>query len=339
MSADLAGTTNGGPHGPRRLVRHVRGDGNLDQLAVVSQTPEVSLSAASEDPALVPAVSNPETMAELHRKLLWRYAHADALTEPAKVAVTTLGRRWREDHEAAGWMPDHPDTTKSAGGLGFVRTERVEADAKTPSAVRSGRRLDARPGSPEAVERGLAYHLACELTDLDQLQSREALVAQISAMKESGWIDESQFQLLDVDLLWAWWDSELGRRVRNCAGRVQREMPFTLRLEARDRERLAALANGGESFESVVAGGSDRVTESDFQVVQGVVDLAVIGDEAIWIVDYKTDQVDPSEVESKAEHYRFQLQLYAHALSGIYRRPVTEGWLFFIHARRSVRVV
>jgi hypothetical protein len=62
--------------------------------------------------------------------------------------------------------------------------------------------------------------------------------------------------------------------------------------------------------------------------VQGVVDLAVIRDDEIWVLDFKTDRV--LDVSGKIEGYTPQLRLYALALERIYGRPVTQVWLTFL---------
>jgi ATP-dependent helicase/nuclease subunit A len=77
---------------------------------------------------------------------------------------------------------------------------------------------------------------------------------------------------------------------------------------------------------------------NEYIVVQGVIDLAVLLPEAIWLVDFKTDRVSEGDLDEHAARYRAQLALYALALERIYRRPVTERWLHFLHLRRSVAV-
>lgn len=76
--------------------------------------------------------------------------------------------------------------------------------------------------------------------------------------------------------------------------------------------------------------------DDDFVVVHGVADLAVILPAAIWLVDFKTDQFPARELADKTAAYAPQLQLYAFALSRIYRRPVTERWLHFLSAGQTV---
>ena len=73
-------------------------------------------------------------------------------------------------------------------------------------------------------------------------------------------------------------------------------------------------------------------------VVQGVVDLAVIQSEEITLLDFKTDHASGAQLKTTAKLYAPQLQLYAQALSLIYRRPVSACWLYFLAAHQAVPV-
>ena len=64
----------------------------------------------------------------------------------------------------------------------------------------------------------------------------------------------------------------------------------------------------------------------------------MISAEEIWLLDFKTDQVNPKNLKARVADYRPQIELYALALSRIYGRPVTESWLHFIGLRQSVAV-
>ena len=123
----------------------------------------------------------------------------------------------------------------------------------------------------------------------------------------------------------AFWDSELGRRIRDQAQFVQRELPFTARFSAEELLALTGEAPG-------------RNLTDEFIVVQGVADLAVVRPEGIWLVDFKSDRFGKTELAGKIRAYAPQLKLYAHALSRIYGRPVSECWLYFIARREAVEV-
>jgi ATP-dependent helicase/nuclease subunit A len=76
----------------------------------------------------------------------------------------------------------------------------------------------------------------------------------------------------------------------------------------------------------------------EFIVVQGIADLVVVSPAELWLLDFKTDQVREAGLNEKVKAYRPQLELYALALSRIYRRPVSERWLHFLSLGRTIRV-
>jgi len=73
-------------------------------------------------------------------------------------------------------------------------------------------------------------------------------------------------------------------------------------------------------------------------IVQGIADLVVLSPRSIWLIDFKTDTFPEGELADRVGLYAPQLALYACALSRIYRRPVSECWLYFLTSRRQVPV-
>ena len=78
--------------------------------------------------------------------------------------------------------------------------------------------------------------------------------------------------------------------------------------------------------------------ENELVVVQGVADLVVLLPEEIWLVDFKTDDLDAGEVPARTKIYTPQLRLYARALAKIYSRPVSGCWLHFLSQNQSVPI-
>jgi ATP-dependent helicase/nuclease subunit A len=144
-------------------------------------------------------------------------------------------------------------------------------------------------------------------------------------MVDSGRLTQEQAESLDLADLADFWNSELGCRIRARARFVHRELGFTARFSP---EQLVPF--GAQSGRQDVG--------SEFVLVQGVADLVVISPEEIWLLDFKTDQLKIKNLNARVAAYRPQIELYAHALSRIYRRPVTESWLHFIGLRQSVAV-
>ena len=58
----------------------------------------------------------------------------------------------------------------------------------------------------------------------------------------------------------------------------------------------------------------------------------------IWLVDFKTDAIQGNELQDKTRFYEPQLKLYARAMCEIYRRPVSEAWLYFLGLGEAVEI-
>lgn len=248
--------------------------------------------------------ASPAALAELRTRLAWQYPYQAATREAAKASVSVLRRRFVDetDDEARPWQ--RPPGTRAA----------------VPSRARP------RPLQLTAAEIGTAHHLFQQCVALERTGSLAELRAEAARLQATGWLTPEEVAALDWAGLAAFWHSELGRRIRAQPRRcVHREMPFTARLSAAD------LAGIGLSTEL-------PVLADEFLVVQGVSDLVVLLPRQIWLVDFKTDQVSPSELADKRRLYEPQLRLYALALSRIFRRPVRELWLHFLALRQTLAV-
>lgn len=247
-----------------------------------------------------PAAPPPAVWAALEGRLTWQYPWRAATVESAKTAVTTLRRRVTEE------------TDRESRRLFAIPSGAWPTPARPRE---SGRVLT-------AAERGTAHHRFLESAALDTLVRPEGVSAEVARLEREGVLSRDEAAALDLGALEAFGQSELGRRVIAERQHVRRELDFTLRLSPLDFERLAIPITQGL--------GAD-----EFIIVQGVVDLAVMRSDQIWIVDFKTDDVARAGLQAKVESYAPQLRLYALALSRIYRCPVTEAWLYFFAVSRA----
>ncbi|MGN6643380.1 MAG: PD-(D/E)XK nuclease family protein, partial [Verrucomicrobiota bacterium] len=168
-----------------------------------------------------------------------------------------------------------------------------------------------------AAEVGVVHHRFLERLDLNQTGSLQTLQGEAERLAREGWFSEVEVAALDFKALAKFWATEFGRKIAGRIPDVHRELQFTAGLQSAD---LAAL-----NLESAA-----HRAEGEVVVIQGVVDLAVILPDQIWIVDFKTDAITELELPAKVKTYEPQLKLYALALSRIYRRPVTECALYFL---------
>ncbi len=100
-------------------------------------------------------------------------------------------------------------------------------------------------------------------------------------------------------------DSEILKRVMRSEG-FQKEVPF-------------AFKKNGVMFE-------------------GVIDLVFKEGDELVALDFKTDLVEPEGLNSKVEHYRPQVMVYADAIQNIFGTAPKEVLLFFLHLMKTISV-
>ncbi len=177
--------------------------------------------------------------------------------------------------------------------------------------------------SLSAASRGTVHHVFLEHLDPAQTESASELQAQAERLRTEGILSAEDVAALDIDAILGFWRSPLGLDIRSHAPRVRRELAFTAAFDPSELlvQASALPADPGDSG-------------ADFVVVQGSVDLAVILPTEIWIVDFKTDRLDDTELPERAREHERQLRLYVSALERIYGRPVTRSVLYFVARQR-----
>ena len=78
--------------------------------------------------------------------------------------------------------------------------------------------------------------------------------------------------------------------------------------------------------------------EDEQVLLQGVVDCALLEEDGITVLDFKTDRVTEETLPQTVRRYRLQLDTYADALSRIYEMPVKGKFLYFFHRNQFVEV-
>jgi ATP-dependent helicase/nuclease subunit A len=232
--------------------------------------------------------------------LTWKYPFAAATQRAAKSSVTALRR------QAAEELDDEAEPTFPLRNF-------------APAARRNAR------ASLSAAASGMAHHKFLQQVALDNVNDVVALKSEANRLEQEKVLSADERAALALEDIAVFWNSEPGRKIRAQTANVRRELAFTARFSPPE---LAALT-GVKSALGL---------EDEFVVVQGVADLVVLLPEEIWLADFKTDEVRPAELPEKTRLYAPQLKLYARALEKIYSRTVTECWLHFLSARRTVNV-
>jgi len=238
------------------------------------------------------------------------------MPSPPEIARIIERIEWRYP-----WSP----ATREAAKLSVSELrKRGEPDAESGLPFRrTFMRLRCNQNELSAAEVGTLNHFFLQMLDLRQLATVEQLRVQADALVTRQLLTNQEIAVLDWKAILNFWHSELGRRIAAVPNAVHREIPFTARFSRKELEEAGMPCN---------------FPDGEFAVVQGAVDLAVILEDEIWIVDFKTDTVNASEVSPLLNTYGAQLRLYASALNRIYNRPVSERWLHFLSLSQTIAV-
>jgi ATP-dependent helicase/nuclease subunit A len=258
-------------------------------------------STSAPEPSMSSPAADPNILETLRKRIEWKYPFISSTREPAKTSVSALRRRVNEsmDEEAADLFQSVSRRTVFQQAL-----------------ITHGR---------SATDFGSAHHKFLQLVSLNHVDSAAELAAEAEKLARQKTLTPDEVALLDFKGLAGFWRSAVGRRVRANKDSIRRELRFTARLPANEIAELTGETAGQE-------------LAKEFVIIQGVVDLAVLLPKEIWLVDFKTDGVKVHELQDKARLYEPQLKLYARALSEIYRRPVSEAWLYFLSVGEAVEV-
>jgi len=153
---------------------------------------------------------------------------------------------------------------------------------------------------------GVTSHLVMQKIDLSKKVTRPSVCAVIESLVQSKDVESRIAEKIDVDGLVSFFTTKIAEKI-NAAKNVFREWPFTI------------MVNG--------------------VIVQGIVDMVIEAEEGIYVVDFKTDQISPAQLENSSNKYKTQLELYCKAASDILGSPLKGGWLYFLCAKSEYKIV
>ncbi len=224
-------------------------------------------------------------------------------------------------------------------GLGFVYPHRAatRAPSKQTATQRKGREKDreAAENVPEprqihramrkpaflqpqatGIQVGNATHSVMQYIRFEACGDLPGVQAEVERLVSQGYLTVQEGAWVDCGKIARFFETELGRRLQ-CGSQVLREFKFSL-------------LDDGASFDPELA--RERI------LLQGVVDCALVEEDGITVLDFKTDAVTEQTLEERAHLYRPQVQAYADALTRIFGKPVKSVQLYFFALDRYVTV-
>ena len=210
-----------------------------------------------------------------------------------------------------------PSKQTAIGRKGREKDEEAAMEAPEPKNIQ---RIWREPSFRSAKKQGKAYgtavHGAMQYVNFASCRSKEAFTAELERIVSEGLLSEEQGKLLDPDRIWPFFETEIGKKLaKGC--HCLREFKFSI------------LDDGSHYGDGL---------QGEQVLLQGVVDCALLEEDGITVIDFKTDYVREDTLSQAADRYRLQIETYADALSRIYEMPVKERCLYFFHLNRFVKI-
>lgn len=163
---------------------------------------------------------------------------------------------------------------------------------------------------------GNAMHSVMQHLNFKCCRSITDIQNDIERMVLAKLITREQADMVAIDKIYRFFQSDLGKRFA-IGNEVLREFKFSILEDASEYYKGAA----GDSI-----------------LLQGVIDCALIEEEGIIILDFKTDWITDANRQEKVALYRDQIATYAKALSRIYEKPVAGAYLYFFSSEEFVAI-
>ena len=224
------------------------------------------------------------------------------------------GLSFRYPYSTSTQIPSKLTATQLKG-----RLKDQEAAEFTDSAATQLRnfRMPLHNKDVSSTDYGNIHHKVLQYLKFESCGELSEIRGQLQQLVNSGILTAEQLGQVNVENIHKFFQSELGQSIRD--GReVLREFKFSI------------LEDASTYYPDV---SDDKV------LLQGVVDCALIDDDGITIIDFKTDYVSESTLAQKVERYMPQITTYAKALSKIYDLPIKGAYLYFLGISKSVKVI
>ena len=216
---------------------------------------------------------------------------------------------FRYPHEAATVTPSKQTATQIKGR--DKDQESAENAQPAPVHSRRWRKPSFRGHVLDGRDFGNAIHTAMQYIRYENCGSEKKIRREVQRLVEERFLTVEQGNIVDIGKLARFFATDIGKKL--CDGKnVLREFKFSIFEDASSSDDLAG----------------------EMVLLQGVIDCALMEEDGITVLDFKTDYVTDVTIAQKREQYRPQVEAYARALARIFERPIKAKFLYFFHLDR-----
>ena len=226
--------------------------------------------------------------------------------------------------------PEQLEQLRQALCFTYAHPQAALAPSKQTATARKGRDKDQEAAqnapeekkpqrvwrAPEFIQKsrdgrayGSAMHRAMQYLHFEACGDKKSVRQEVERLVTEGFLTEEEGKLVNCGQIARFFESELGWRLR-LGGKLLREFKFSILDDGR---------HYGDGLEG------ERV------LLQGVVDCAIVEEDGITVLDFKTDRVTPETLSQAVERYRPQVETYKEALERIYEKKAKKAVLYFFH--------
>jgi ATP-dependent helicase/nuclease subunit A len=227
---------------------------------------------------------------EIDRRLNYRYAYMNSVHIPTKLSVTDLKVLRQEKLEQVKYriptLKDIPQFKEKA--IMFTNTEI-----------------------------GTIIHFVMQHLNIKERLTIESISEQIAKMVHKKLLTEKEAEIVNVDMLYGFFNSEIGKRMI-ASPYVKREVPFVIKK------------NACEIINSL--------NKNDVILIQGIIDCYFYEDDQVVIIDYKTDKISDENLELIKQEYSQQILSYKEAVEKITDKKVKACYLYLFDISQAVEI-
>ena len=221
---------------------------------------------------------------------------------------------FRYPFSAATQAPSKQTATQQKGRR---KDQEAAENAQLPKQIhRSWRMPSFRDSRQQGKMYGNAIHAVMQHLDFAGCTDADSVERQISRLVTGRLLTKEQADMVDCSAIAAFFQTELGEKLRNGTPCI-REFKFSILDDA---------SHYGDGL------------DGEQVLLQGVVDCALLEEDGITVIDFKTDAVTEQTLPQLTARYGSQLKTYAHALERIYRKQVKKSCLYFFRLSRFVEI-
>lgn len=185
---------------------------------------------------------------------------------------------------------------------------------------RQPQRVWRTPGFLEKTRDGRAYgsamHRAMQYLHFEACGDKKSVRQEIDRLVAEEFLTEEEGKLVNCTQIARFFESDIGWKLR-LGGQLLREFKFSI-------------LDDGSHYGAGL--------EGEQVLLQGVVDCAIVEEDGITVLDFKTDRVTPDTLPQAVDRYRTQVQTYKEALERIYEKKVKKALLYFFHLDQFVEL-